>query len=552
MVRERAERLCMMNLWKGERPLKEFNTTAVCIPDEHYMVDLSERVQEIRKLVDDGKYFTINRPRQYGKTTTIDALCKVLQTEYEVVSLSFAGIGNAGFRTEQSFVKAFARKLKREFQNGLVVPAGIKDQIMEIISRKEEKAELDELFDLLQDWCYEEEKGIVLVIDEVDSATNNQVFLDFLSLLRDNYINRDTKGIKTFQSVILAGVTDVKHLKSKIRSEEKHKENSPWNIAADFTIDMSLSESGIQGMLDEYEADHHTGMDTAAIAKQIREYTNGYPFLVSRICQLLDEGRVLGFGNLTEAWTPDGINAAVKTILGEENTLFDSLMGKLRTMPELRGQLKEILFEGETIPNLPDNDEQKQLRMYGFIVNDHNTVAIANRIFEMRLYNFFIGESRFAGELRGNALDNKPEFIKGGKLDVPLIMKRFIETQRIIRKLDDEEAERKFIEEEGREKFLTYLSPIINGVGTFSVEEQTRDRKRMDVVIHYGGMRYIIELKIWHGESRNEEGEKQILGYMNHFDLKTGYMLSFNFNKNKEPGVHEVHIGDKLLYEGVV
>jgi len=542
----------MMNLWKGERPLKEFNTTAVCIPDEHYMVDLSERVQEIRKLVDDGKYFTINRPRQYGKTTTIDALCKVLQTEYEVVSLSFAGIGNAGFRTEQSFVKAFARKLKREFQNGLVVPAGIKDQIMEIISRKEEKAELDELFDLLQDWCYEEEKGIVLVIDEVDSATNNQVFLDFLSLLRDNYINRDTKGIKTFQSVILAGVTDVKHLKSKIRSEEKHKENSPWNIAADFTIDMSLSESGIQGMLDEYEADHHTGMDTAAIAKQIREYTNGYPFLVSRICQLLDEGRVLGFGNLTEAWTPDGINAAVKTILGEENTLFDSLMGKLRTMPELRGQLKEILFEGETIPNLPDNDEQKQLRMYGFIVNDHNTVAIANRIFEMRLYNFFIGESRFAGELRGNALDNKPEFIKGGKLDVPLIMKRFIETQRIIRKLDDEEAERKFIEEEGREKFLTYLSPIINGVGTFSVEEQTRDRKRMDVVIHYGGMRYIIELKIWHGESRNEEGEKQILGYMNHFDLKTGYMLSFNFNKNKKPGVHEVHIGDKLLYEGVV
>ena len=542
----------MMNLWKGERPLKEFNTTAVCIPDEHYMVDLSERVQEIRKLVDDGKYFTINRPRQYGKTTTIDALCKVLQTEYEVVSLSFAGIGNAGFRTEQSFVKAFARKLKREFQNGLVVPAGIKDQIMEIISRKEEKAELDELFDLLQDWCYEEEKGIVLVIDEVDSATNNQVFLDFLSLLRDNYINRDTKGIKTFQSVILAGVTDVKHLKSKIRSEEKHKENSPWNIAADFTIDMSLSESGIQGMLDEYEADHHTGMDTAAIAKQIREYTNGYPFLVSRICQLLDEGRVLGFGNLTEAWTPDGINAAVKTILGEENTLFDSLMGKLRTMPELRGQLKEILFEGETIPNLPDNDEQKQLRMYGFIVNDHNTVAIANRIFEMRLYNFFIGESRFAGELRGNALDNKPEFIKGGKLDVPLIMKRFIETQRIIRKLDDEEAERKFIEEEGREKFLTYLSPIINGVGTFSVEEQTRDRKRMDVVIHYGGMRYIIELKIWHGESRNKEGEKQILGYMNHFDLKTGYMLSFNFNKNKEPGVHEVHIGDKLLYEGVV
>ena len=51
--------------------MKKFNTTAVCISSKHYMVDLSERVKEIKKLVDDGKYFTINRARQYGKTTTI-------------------------------------------------------------------------------------------------------------------------------------------------------------------------------------------------------------------------------------------------------------------------------------------------------------------------------------------------------------------------------------------------------------------------------------------------------------------------------------------------
>ena len=41
--------------------MKEFNTTAVCIPEKHYMVDLTERVKEIRKMVDAGKYFTINR-----------------------------------------------------------------------------------------------------------------------------------------------------------------------------------------------------------------------------------------------------------------------------------------------------------------------------------------------------------------------------------------------------------------------------------------------------------------------------------------------------------
>jgi hypothetical protein len=40
--------------------------------------------------------------------------------------------------------------------------------------------------------------------------------------------------------------------------------------------------------------------------------------------------------------------------------------------------------------------------------------------------------------------------------------------------------------------------------------------------------------------------------YLNYFDLMVGYMLSFSFNKNKTPGVSEIRIGDKLLYEGIV
>ena len=40
---------------------KVFNTTAVCIPEKHYMVNLDSRLLAIKKLVDDGKYFLINR-----------------------------------------------------------------------------------------------------------------------------------------------------------------------------------------------------------------------------------------------------------------------------------------------------------------------------------------------------------------------------------------------------------------------------------------------------------------------------------------------------------
>ena len=89
--------------------MKKFNTTAVCIPSKHYMVDISDKVLEIRKLVDEGLYFTINRARQYGKTTTLNALQQVLFTDYVVVSLSFEGISNGGFETEGDFVKTFSR-----------------------------------------------------------------------------------------------------------------------------------------------------------------------------------------------------------------------------------------------------------------------------------------------------------------------------------------------------------------------------------------------------------------------------------------------------------
>ena len=38
----------------------------------------------------------------------------------------------------------------------------------------------------------------------------------------------------------------------KIRPENEHQYNSPWNIAADFNIDMSFSIGAIESMLKEY------------------------------------------------------------------------------------------------------------------------------------------------------------------------------------------------------------------------------------------------------------------------------------------------------------
>ena len=198
----------------------------------------------------------------------------------------------------------------------------------------------------------------------VDSATNNQVFLDFLSQIRGYYIDRDEVAI--FQSVILAGVYDVKNLKRKLGSDNEHRVNSPWNIAADFNVDMSFSAEDISGMLKEYEEEHKMGMDVAVMSDRIYSYTSGYPFLVSHICKIIDE-RIEGRG--MNAWTKEGLQEALGILLAERNPLFESLIAKLAEYLELRKLLYALLFHGSEISYNPLNKSIEVAEMFGFVVN---------------------------------------------------------------------------------------------------------------------------------------------------------------------------------------
>ncbi len=110
----------------------------------------------------------------------------------------------------------------------------------------------------------------------------------------------------------------------------------------------------------------------------------------------------------------------------------------------------------------------------------------------------------------------------------------------------------KFKEEEGRRFFMLYIKPIINGTGNYYIEAETRDRSRTDMIIDYLGKRYIIEMKIWRGNAYNERGEHQLTEYLDFYHVNKGYMLSFNFNKNKVSGVKTLKFGDKEIVEAVV
>lgn len=89
---------------------KIFNVAADCKPNLHYMVNLTPRLCQMKGYVDRGEYFTVNRARQYGKTTTLRALKEYLKNEYYVISMDFQmQMSYAKFRDENTFSVAFAK-----------------------------------------------------------------------------------------------------------------------------------------------------------------------------------------------------------------------------------------------------------------------------------------------------------------------------------------------------------------------------------------------------------------------------------------------------------
>lgn len=73
-----------------------------------------------------------------------------------------------------------------------------------------------------------------------------------------------------------------------------------------------------------------------------------------------------------------------------------------------------------------------------------------------------------------------------------------------------------------------------------------------DIIVDYNGKRFIIELKIWHGNEYNLRGQKQLFDYLDYYKEDKGYLLSFNFNKNKKTGVNELEYDGRKIMEVVV
>ena len=526
--------------------MKIFNVTGVCVPHKHYMVDTSDKLAQIRSMIDRGDYFTINRGRQYGKTTTLIRLFELLKHEYTICRTSFEGIGDESFATPETFCQMLLSQIYDALEFTEVSEEYRSSWLDEAVT------DFKKLSSHIKKLC--KNHKVILMIDEVDKTSHNQNFLNFLSVLRTKYLEAQTGFDYTFHSVILAGVYDIKTIKLNLinkglhtpQTNEKATYNSPWNIAADFEVDMSFAPKEIKTMLDSFETDANTGMDIDLVAHTIHKYTNGYPFLTSKICKIINE-------KISNNWTVHGVEEAVKLLASETNTLFDDLFKNLENNQDLQDLLYGVLINGEARSFAYENHAIALGFRYGYILPIREKVAISNKIFKMKIARYYavkLEAEKTPTTSFIQTLHFSQEVTRNNSFDMELCLRGFAKHFREI--YTDKHAE--MLEDKCRLVFLTYLKPLLNGVGFYDIESQLTDGRRMDITVVYGSKRFILELKIWRGDVKHIEAHDQLLGYMESSGVTQGYLLTFDFRKERpatEPKWIDVG-GGKQIYEVLV
>jgi hypothetical protein len=299
------------------------------------------------------------------------------------LNLSFEGIGDAVFSSEERFVKKFLKLMEKEIN--------LKDKktASYLKQSRPDVSDLEELSGVISGIVEHSGKKIVLTIDEVDKSSNNQLFLSFLGMLRHKYLQRNKGKDYTFQSVILAGVHDVKNLKLKIRSGDEQKYNSPWNIAVDFDLEMCFAPDEIAGMLEDYKKEKKIILDVNAAAGKLHYLTSGHPFLVSKLCRIIDDKL---------SWEEGNLEIALNILLKEKNTNFASVVKNLENNPELYDLVLKIIMNEMKFSFNIYNPVIQEGHIYGILREKLGKTVIHNHVYEQLLYNYIRKKSGQAGQ----------------------------------------------------------------------------------------------------------------------------------------------------------
>ncbi len=506
---------------------KFFNTAGLCFPEDHYMVNPLKRMQEVEQLIEQKLYFTLHAPRQTGKTTYLHALARKLIAEGKYIALvvSFEQAGYGSITMEQANVLLnfnIYQKAREQLPNDYW-PANPQSE------------KFLNLNHFLKAWSENQEKPIVLFIDEIDALLDD-VLISILRQLRDGYQGRP----KHFpSSVALVGLRDVREYKVKVLEGKKSLGTaSPFNVKAKSLLMNNFSRNDTYTLLEQ-----HTLETGQVFPQEIKEevfcLSQGQPWLVNALAnQIVWE---ILKNDYSKVITPGILAEAKQQLILRRDTHLDSLADKLRE--DRIKRIVQAIINGNHLPFNIYDDDITYARDLG-LVSQTDPLKFANPIYAEIIPRVMAApfQSSFPGEIQTQWFLNND-----GTLDMEKLLKEF---QEFYRRNSGAWLDRYEYKESAHHLLLmAFLQRIVNSGGEI-IREMAVGNGRIDLLVKFGKQEFALELKIKRDRYTIPDGKKQLVRYLDRLGLNNGFLVIFDPGKKnwkKKLYYKPVPLGEKKI-----
>lgn len=505
--------------------MRRFGTQGRVYPDKHYVVPRTEEIADFINRVKEGRYVVLFAPRQTGKTTFFRLALETLTTQettYFPIQLDFQIVRNTKPATfYERLYYMIQREIEAVFQKQGKRPSAALIQLLE-------ETQLTDEFSMIiffqQLSSFIPDKRVVIVIDEFD-GTPQTVVSEFLYALRHIYLSDEPRCP---YSVGIIGVKSINQL-------NYDHSVSPFNIQDEFNLPNFTLEQ-VQELFRQY-TDETSQTVAPDVIKAIHKQTVGQPVLVNRFGQILTEEMDIP---KTEMIAISHFTEAHARLLEENNVNIMQLTTNIRKDPRFETFLMKIVSYNTGIRFALRNEIISELATYGVIVKGTDGMCeILNPIYHYCIIDTFKPlvnglENQYLPT--ENTIGFQDYLTSVGDVDMVKLLDNFrgFIARAGFRVLQVLDTPREFI---GQHLLMAYLDQFVQLVGGTVYVEVPTGRGRMDLVICYHGKKYIVETKIWEGDSLYQAGKRQLAAYLKLEGILEGYYVVFDHRQTPEPRV---------------
>lgn len=521
--------------------MRRFGTQGPVHPKKNYVVSRTNELADFVMRVKEGRYIVIFAPRQTGKTTFFQRALDVFAAEepaYFPIPLNFEEYEGC---TPSVFYSGLYEDLLEAIEN---VFSRRGEVLSKALTEFLENAEITDHFSMRRFFRNFSkllgDQRVILIIDEFDGIPREAV-RGFLHSLRRIYVSNSPSRCP--HCVGIVGVKSITQL-------NYDRSISPFNIQDEFNLPNFTLEQ-VQELLGQYTEEVGQEFDSEVI-ESIHRQTAGQPVLVNRFAQILTEESDIP---KNESINRNHFAQAHAQLLEEDNVNLTHLITNIRRDRRFETLLMRIASYDIGIRFTRRNEIINELATYGVIKESSDGMCeILNPIYHFCILQAF---KPIVNGLENEYLpveevsDFQDYLTPDGDIDmVPLLnnFQAFI-ARAGFRVLQVPDTSQEFI---GQHLLLAYLNQFVQLVGGVMYLEVQTGRGRMDLLIYHNRKKYIVETKIWEGDSRYQTGKKQLATYLKLEGIKEGYYIVFDHRQDPEPRVESETIDDVTVRSYVI